>query len=90
VLPHSDYNPASGLERAVDAPVACYVRFEFRSPVRAVRFWVAAVRGAAVPEASVDEYGDTLPGEDDVGPRAHVARPDSEVLTESKAKPVQL
>lgn len=67
VLPDPDDVPASGSQRQVVAAVSGYVSIDLGGPVVAVGFRHAAVLGASVPVAAVDEDGHLLPREDEVG-----------------------
>ena len=61
--------PADGGEAAIAAPVAGHVAFDFRYPVFAValQFRLFGVPIVAVPELAVDEDGDVVLEDGDVG-----------------------
>ena len=66
VLPHSNNDPTGAAERLVIATVAVSVDSQLGLPPFPVRFREDSVIGAGVPEASVDEHGDTKARERDV------------------------
>jgi hypothetical protein len=67
VFPDSEDLPAWFFEGSVDALVALAIGGEFGFPEGAVLGGEGGVSGAGVPEAAVDEEGDFLLGEDEVG-----------------------
>jgi hypothetical protein len=58
-------------QRLIDRSVARFVFTYFVDPKCPVRFWLDAMYGTAVPEAAIHEYGDTIFGENEVGPTNH-------------------
>ncbi len=67
VLPDADDFPPLSTQVAIHASVAGHVGLAFTVPKCAVGFRAGVALGAAVPEASVDEDGDLLLGEREVG-----------------------
>jgi hypothetical protein len=67
VLPDADDFPSLPAELAGDAAIAGHVGLPFAVPEGAVGFGAGVALGAAVPEASIDEDGDLLLGEREVG-----------------------
>jgi hypothetical protein len=82
VFPDPDDVPAGGAEGAVDRPVSFQVPPKLRGPVPVVGRRVAAVLGADVPEAPVNEHGHLAGTEDDVW-----ANPDTAVKLQEKILP---
>src|SRR5215470_1961743 len=70
MLPEPDDGPAGLVESRVGRPVTLDVAAQLRFPVPAVGRRLAAVLGAAVPEAAVYENRDPPGGEYDVGPHS--------------------
>lgn len=68
VLPETKDDPAEGYEELVVLPVSAHVAAELGLPKRGVRRGHRRVLRAAMPEAPVDEHGDTPLREDDVRP----------------------
>lgn len=66
VFPHAKYVPTSVNELAVVAAVAPDIVLELLSPPVAIGDRLRAMRGAAMPEASVDEHCQSGAREDDV------------------------
>src|SRR5918999_5977056 len=89
MLPDADDDPAGSCERHVVTSVAGAVGGDFRDPVTAVRGRERAMVRTAMPVAAVDEDCYATPGEDDVGPDAHVAEVETQVATEAKPAGVQ-
>jgi hypothetical protein len=67
MLPDADDFPSLPPELAGDAAVAGHVGLAFAVPEGAVGFRAGVALGAAVPEASVDEDGDFILRESEVG-----------------------
>lgn len=67
MLPDSNHHPPILFEGRGMAAVALHVLGDLRLPIRAIRRGQRAVLGTAMPEASVDEYGDLPAREDEVG-----------------------
>ena len=68
VLPDPQDGPAGAGQELLDPAVSGGDAFELGQPVVGVCAWPRAVPAARVPEATVDEHGHAVPGEDDVGP----------------------
>lgn len=68
MLPYADDLPAESCEQVGVCLIPSLVPKDLCVPVGRVRSWTNAVAWAAVPKASVDEHGNLLPCEDDVGP----------------------
>jgi hypothetical protein len=54
-----------------DLSISLFVAGKLPAPVRSIGLGYVAAFGAAVPETSVDEYGDALSREEKVGASAH-------------------
>ena len=67
MLPQPDDGPTCGAEGAFDNVVALSVAAKFGEPVCAVAARLAAVFRAAVPEAAVNEYGETCVAKGEIG-----------------------
>src|SRR5688572_5751010 len=67
VLPHADDLPASASQHVVNLAIPISVPAQLRHPVVTVGLRDHLVLRAVVPEAAVDEDGDSGAGEDDVG-----------------------
>lgn len=67
MLPDPDTQPSCLGEECVNLPVPIDVALELRSPVIRVGLWIRRVIGAAVPEAPIDEDGDTSAPKDEIG-----------------------
>lgn len=89
VLPDSYDRPASRGEAEVHFSISGLVSFELGLPVVAVRLRSSSVLGTAVPEATVDEDGDLLPGEYDIRLHESFRQSDRMMLPEAKAEPVK-
>ena len=63
VLPHSDDLPACYFESPVRVDIALLVGFDLLTPKFSVAFRGCAMLGAAVPEATIDQYGNVCLGE---------------------------
>lgn len=83
VLPHAYYTPAGVGERSVHRPIPRDVPLQLRAPVVAVRPRHVPVLRAAVPEASIDEYGQPRAGEDDIGSDDPIRESQRKVLAEA-------
>lgn len=68
MLPEANDNPAYGAECVVNVMVATDVTRELGLSVVEVRSRRAAVLGASMPPTAVNEYGNSLAWEHDVGP----------------------
>lgn len=73
VLPDAEHPPSLGPRHGGRLRIALDVPREFRFPVLGMRDRNHPVLGASVPEAAVDEDGETSSGEDDVRPTALIA-----------------
>jgi hypothetical protein len=89
VFPHPNDRPPFLSQRVVDSSIALDVPGELWAPVVVVRLGRAAVFGAAVPEAAVQEDSDASRAEDGVRPRANVASGYESVLPEPEPCVVQ-
>jgi len=89
VLPEPDHSPTCSLEGGVDAPIPFHVPAELGRPVPLVRGGLPTVLGADVPEATVDEDGYLLSGEDDVRADLDVPQVQSQVLPVAEAHAVK-
>lgn len=67
VLPDSDHQPAGGCQLGVGVAVTGLVAPDLLSPVVGISFRCRPMVWAAVPEATVDEDGDSGSAEDQVG-----------------------
>lgn len=67
VLPDPDDSPASIAQQLVVVAITVDVTLKLGVPVLAVAAWAGSVSGASVPEAAVDEDGQSGAGEDDIG-----------------------
>jgi len=67
VLPRPQDAPTGVGERLVYGEVAGNVALELRTPVVGVGLRLSSVLWASVPEATVDEYGESRASKDDVG-----------------------
>lgn len=74
MLPDPDYVPPEISKMRVRLPVPFDIARELRRPPRGVAFRDGLVIGAPVPEASVHEHSDLLPGKQDIGAPAREAR----------------
>jgi hypothetical protein len=75
MLPNPHDFPTGGFERLVIPSIPGYVAFKLGGPIVGVCPRGHPVDRAAMPEAAVDEHGDALGREDDVGPAADTWRP---------------
>jgi len=76
VLPRPQDAPAGVCKRFVHGAVAGNVALELRTPVVGVGLRLSSVLWASVPEATVDEYGESRASKHDVGPDDTVADPE--------------
>ena len=67
MFPSTKDQLASFRETPICISVSFLVRFDLTSPEFGIRFWPSTVRGAAVPEASINEYSDTGRNKSQVG-----------------------
>ena len=67
VLPNPKDQPACLQKTPVRILVPLLVRFDLATPEFGIRFRPGAMRGAAVPEASINEYSDTGRNKSQVG-----------------------
>lgn len=86
VLPYADRRPTLGSESRLDLSVSLHVSCELGLPVGAVHPRHVRVLRAAVPEAAVDEDGETRAGEGDVNSYRPPAR-DSDRIVAAEAEP---
>ena len=89
VLPDSNDLPPRSFEGARHPTVALLVSGELGRPVLSVGRRCGPVVRTAVPEAPIDEYGDTAAGEHDIHPHAAAVPLDEVVLPKSLASGVQ-
>lgn len=59
--------PAGVLEDRIVTPISFYVSGQFGCPVPLVALWLMPMYGARMPEARINEHGDSATGEDDIG-----------------------
>jgi hypothetical protein len=71
VFPDADYQPSVRLEGSGGALVAVNIALKLGRPVTRVDPWVAAVLGAAMPKASIDEDCDLAASKDDIWSDTH-------------------
>jgi hypothetical protein len=88
VLPDPDDPPTRCDQQAVDPIVSLPVSIELRSPILAVCLRHVAVVGAAMPEATIDEYRDSLGREHYVRPMSNASYR-APVLKEPQTEPVE-
>jgi hypothetical protein len=88
VFPDADDGPATDSQTGVGVPVARDVAPQFLAPPLGVGPRAGTVLGASVPEAAVDEDGDTRPTEDDVRSTAKLGD-GAKIDSVSKAPSVQ-
>ena len=67
MLPDSNNRPTSAGQQSVRLGISFNVASELGLPPIAIGGWHAAVLGAAMPEAAIDENGDLAPREHNVG-----------------------
>ena len=84
MLPDSNNAPTSGQKRPTHLAVSLANPLQLRKPVVGVDAWCVAVPWARMPEAAVDEDGETLPRKDDVGTNAHTVLSQPTVVTARK------
>jgi len=89
VLPEAQNGPTEVVEMLVGLPVALDVAGQLGRPPFLVRHGVCRVRGAPVPEATVNEDRDMRPGEEEVCAATRKAR-DRVVDAEPEPATVQL
>jgi hypothetical protein len=89
MLPEADYCPAGLGEGLVGGAVALDVPSQLRRPVPVVVLRLAAVVGAGVPEAAVNEDGDPPAGERDIRADPAQRQIEPEVLAVAVAHGVQ-
>ena len=73
MFPDPQHSPSLGLCHGVGFAVALGILCELRPPVVGMRCWNCSVLRTAVPEAAVDEDGESLTSEDDVRAPAFIA-----------------
>jgi hypothetical protein len=66
MFPDPDDGPPSFFQGSIVSAVSFEILSQLRLPPGGVRLWESCVLGAAMPEASVHEYGDLRRGEYDV------------------------
>lgn len=66
MLPDSDYPPADRREKTIKFPVALDIALQLRSPIPTVRSWCDSVDRADVPEAPVNEDGESMSRKGDI------------------------
>jgi hypothetical protein len=88
MLPSPYDNPSGFLESRRLGDVACAVSFDLSHPVVDVGHWRLRVPIAAVPEAAIQEDGDSSSREGDVHPDADSSGLDQVVDAESQAQPM--
>lgn len=70
VLPDPDYGPSRCAELGLVEAITLDVSSDLRAPISGIGFWARSVLRTSVPEAAIDEDGNLLATEDDVGPAA--------------------
>jgi hypothetical protein len=88
MLPHPDDPPSGHTKCRVVSSVAPNVVGDLGVPVMLVRSRALPMLLAAMPKAAVEEHGDALPSEHDVGLATKLGERAS-VLSESQAEPVE-
>lgn len=90
VRPEAEHSPPIGFQCSGDARVARLVGCDLLVPVRAVGRRAGSVKGAPVPEATIDVDGNPASGKHDVwSDQASSLRSDREVDAISKPKAVE-
>lgn len=89
VLPNPDYGPSGCAECGLVKAVTLDVSSNLRAPIGGVGSGAGPVLWAVVPEAAIDEDGNLLATEDDVGPAAQALQW-SGVDSIAEATPMQL
>lgn len=89
MLPDPDHPPAERPQRVVVLPIATAIRVKLVYPEGRIRRGHMAMFGACVPEAAVNEHGDSRSGENDVRPRGPSALPNSAVYEEAESVGMQ-
>lgn len=90
MLPGSEHSPARVRESVIDGTIARDVARELRPPIVGIRSGLIAVNGAGMPEAAIDENGQSRSRERDVSTRNAICCPDWKILAETQAPPVKL
>jgi hypothetical protein len=88
VLPNPNDAPTFGGKSVVDLPIPFDVRCQLGAPVPDIRSRGVPVLGASVPEAAVDEDGESCSPEHDIGPHSTRFRHDHGILPESQPQSV--
>src|SRR5262245_10657194 len=88
MLPDAEHLPSEFSQASVGVTVPLLVLADLRSPPLGVGLWLRAMSRAAVPETTVDEYGETCMGENDIH-RAGGPWDQPFLDSESKAKAMQ-
>ena len=89
MFPNSHDCPPRLFQCHVIGPVSQGVPSKLLEPIRAIRLWDASVFRASVPEAAVNEDGQSLLREDYVRPAPSGSGRHLDVLPESVAKPME-
>ena len=89
MLPDPDHRPARVLKNNISLTIPLDVSCKLGQPVVLVALRVGCVLGTAMPEAAVDEDGDLLPREHDVGAPASVSSERREIDTVAETLPMQ-
>lgn len=90
VLPHAKHCPTVRCQCVRDPLVTLAIAFDLRSPIASIASRLASMLGATVPEAPVNEHGNSRSREDPVDLRSNAAlSAHEEVLPESEAIGVQ-
>jgi hypothetical protein len=89
VFPYADHMPPGVVKRFIGRTIAAAVRFDLLAPPIRVRLGPRRMLRAAVPEATVDEHGQTGAREENVCSPARMMRERSSVDEESEPTAVQ-
>lgn len=89
VRPKAKHVPVGISQRLIDCSIALPVGCQLCLPILPVGAGQRAMVGTAMPEAAVDEDGDARLREDDIGSHRSGGETDREVLSKSKAEPVE-
>lgn len=90
VLPHPNDGPSCPGKVFIDLTIALNVAAQLRHPVTSIGPRHPPVHGTAVPEAAVDEHGDSRAREDDVWTNLSSFDNQREILAESQPATVEV
>jgi hypothetical protein len=90
MLPVALRSPPSVEESSIDETVSLDVASQLVRPVRTITSRLRAVLGTSVPEAPIDEYGNTSPREHDVWAHHPVGKTQGTINKEPQSGAVQV